>query len=193
MLHDSQALIHDEGVVIYFIRPFIMENLMSLLEFRLATASDLRFIDVLMAYENEHGHFSDVMNDPSVHAKWMTDVSNSIATALRGEPAALSVQIFMADGQKVGAIILRSAPNPNEIDLNVLVVSPQYRRKGYARQAVIDLMLTLEQQDKKVLVRCFPASTEMMALLCSLGFAERHGVGVQVRHFLSPSDLRPFK
>ena len=64
MLPDSQVLIHDEGVVIYLIRPFIMENLMSLLEFRLATASDLRFIDVLMAYENEYGHFSDVMNDP---------------------------------------------------------------------------------------------------------------------------------
>jgi GNAT superfamily N-acetyltransferase len=158
---------------------------MSLLKSRLATESDMPFIDALVRSETKHGHFVGTLKDESVHEKWMSDVSDCIVIAQRGAPAALSVQMLTVGDEPVGFIILRSAPNPDEIDLNVLAVAPEHRRKGYGRDAVIDLLEVLKPVNKKVFVRCFPASTAMMSLLTSLGFAERRGAGHLVRHFIS--------
>ena len=153
---------------------------------REATASDLPAIHALLTAEAQQGHFSD-LDTPIEIENYVRQLQKHTDEFNAGRPAGLHLQILAVGNEIVGFVVLRASPQPSELELHMLVIASDHRRRGYARDALQDIVNTLTDSNRRLLVRCFPASTAMMSLVNSLGFRQKPDVGLHVRHYLSPT------
>jgi ribosomal-protein-alanine N-acetyltransferase len=150
-----------------------------------ASGSDLSTVRELVASEARNGHFSG-LDTPRAVDSYMQQLGVSVAAYRARQQVGVILQMLFVGREPVGFVILRACPDPAEMELHMLVIAHEYRRQGYASQVVQWFVDDLRRTNRRLLVRCLPASESMIALLGTMGFARKQSKDVYVRHFLSP-------
>lgn len=152
---------------------------------REVTVEDIPTVRGLLTAEAYHGHFAE-LDTPDEIESFLQELVEHTSALKAGRPALLHLQMLSVGDQTVGFVVLRGCVEPTELELHALVIAPDYRRHGYARETLQDILTTLATSNRRLLARCLPASIAMMALLNSMGFSHKSGIGMHVRHYLSP-------
>lgn len=173
------------GFVIVNIFRRLFKRQCSELRLREAVGEDLLMVRSLLILEASNGHFSGLTTHKEVES-YITQLQAAMSDLKAGKQIGVFLQMLAVGREPVGFVILRACPDPSELELHMLVISPPYRRKGYARKVVKWFVDDLNKSNRRLLVRCLPASDAMMALLRTLGFHRKPSYDVCVRHFLSP-------
>ena len=153
---------------------------------REATVEDIAMVRGLLTAEAYRGHFAK-LDTPDEIENFLQELIEHTSELKVGRPALLHLQMLAVGDKPVGFIVLRGCVQPTELELHALVIAPNYRRHGYARETLQDILTTLATSNRRLLARCLPASIAMMALLDSMGFSQKLGIGMRVRHYLSPT------
>ncbi|WP_236693194.1 GNAT family N-acetyltransferase [Pseudomonas syringae group genomosp. 3] len=88
-----------------------------------------------------------------------------------------------AQGQAIGLCVLRAIEDPTILDLNVLLISPNWRNRGFGRWVINTFREEMKNSGRRLQVRCMPASISMMSLLVQMGFREIPQSFGSVRYF----------
>jgi predicted acetyltransferase len=102
--------------------------------------------------EPQHGireqHLREIRADPQGFLKWLTGINRVVERLLDGTPVPpmREVVYWISDGEFSGVISLRRLRNSGELPAGIsghvsYAVVPWKSRKGYARQALADLLL----------------------------------------------------
>ena len=150
-----------------------------------AAGNDLSMVRALLLKEARNGHFAGLTTPLEVDS-YMIQLQAAMNDLKAGKRIGVYLQILAVGHESVGFIILRACEDPAELELHMLVIAPAYRRQGHAGKVVTWFVDDLKKPKRRLLVRCFPASDAMMALLRTLGFHRKPSSDVYVRHFLSP-------
>lgn len=154
------------------------------IDLRAGRVDDLKALGGLLQFEAENAHFFGLRTSEEIEG-YLAELRSQIETLAEEKPVRVSLISITVDAVPVGYLILMATPDASVMDLNVLVIDPQWRGRGLARFAVNELVSQLAQGDRRMLVRCLPASNIMMSLLQQLGFKEVPTTDLIVRHFMS--------
>lgn len=155
------------------------------IDLRPGRVDDLEAFGELLRIEASSAHFFG-LSTPKEIDRYMEELRSQIETLAKEMPVRVSLIAITVDEVAVGYVVLMATPDASIMDLNVMVVAPQWRGRGVARFAVNELASQLTVSGRRMLVRCLPSSTEMMRLLTQLGFVEIPTTDLIVRHFMSP-------
>jgi [ribosomal protein S18]-alanine N-acetyltransferase len=158
----------------------------SCIDLRTGRVEDLKALGGLLQLEVANAHFFGLSTSREIEG-YLTELQSQIETLAKERPVRVSVIAITVDVVPVGYLVLMATPDANVMDLNVMVIDPQWRRRGLARFAVHELVSQLRQGGRRMLVRCLPESKNMMSLLKQLGFKEVPSTDLIVRHFMSPT------
>lgn len=156
-----------------------------LIELRSGHIEDLKAFGVLLQVEASNAHFFGLNTAEEIEG-YISDLRLQIKSLNQKKFVAVSLVAVTVDKAPVGYLVLMATPDKKVMDLNVLVIDPLWRGRGLARFAVRELMSSLDIKGLRMLVRCLPASRNMMGLLRKLQFKEVPTADLVVRHFLSP-------
>jgi len=156
------------------------------IDLRAGRVNDLKALWGLLQFEAENAHFFGLRTSEEIEG-YLAELRSQIETLAEEKPVRVSLITITVDAIPVGYLILMATPDANVMDLNVLVIDPQWRGRGLARFTVNELVSQLTQGNRRMLVRCLPASDIMMSLLQQLGFKEVPTTDLIVRHFMSPT------
>ncbi|WP_409519773.1 GNAT family N-acetyltransferase [Pseudomonas sp. J452] len=156
-------------------------------ELQLCEASDvdLSTVRALLMTEARNGHFTG-LDTPTAVDSYMQQLRLSVDSYRARQQVGVILQMLVVGRESVGFVILRACPEPAEMELHMLIIAPEYRRRGYASQVVQWFVNDLRGNNRRLMVRCLPASEAMIALLGTMDFTRKPSTGVFVRHFLSP-------
>ncbi|WP_447774490.1 GNAT family N-acetyltransferase [Pseudomonas chlororaphis] len=156
------------------------------IDLRAGRAEDLKDLGRLLQFEAANAHFFGLSTSKEIEG-YLVELRSQIGTLAKEQPVRVSLIAITVDIVPVGYLVLMATPDANVMDLNVLVIDPQWRGRGLARFVVNELVSQLRLGGRRMLVRCLPESKSMMGLLTKLGFKEVPTTDLIVRHFMSPS------
>ncbi|WP_175534829.1 MULTISPECIES: GNAT family N-acetyltransferase [unclassified Pseudomonas] len=155
------------------------------IDLRAGRVEDLKAFGGLLQFEAANAHFFGLSTSKEIEG-YLVELQSQIETLAKEKPVRVSLIVITVDVIPVGYLVLMATPDVRVMDLNVLVIDPQWRGRGLARFAVRELVSQLRLGSRRMLVRCLPASKSMMTLLKRLGFKEVPSTDLIVRHFMSP-------
>lgn len=156
------------------------------IDLRAGREEDLKAFGGLLQLEAANGHFFGLNTSKEIE-RYLVELRSQIVTLADEKPVRVSLLAITVDAVPVGFLVLMATPDAKVMDLNVLVIDPQWRGNGLARFAVHELVSQLALGSRRMLVRCLPASKTMMSLIKKLGFKEVPTTDLIVRHFMSPA------
>jgi len=153
-------------------------------EVGLATNEEIEgFIDLLQI-EAGNGHFTGpkTMGDAVQYVRELQAANEAVS---RGKPAMVTTYAVKVQGQAIGLCVLRATENAAVLDLNVVLIKLEWRKRGFGRYVIDAFRSELASSGRRLLVRCMPASAEMINLLQQMGFEEVPAWSGTARHFLT--------
>lgn len=151
-----------------------------------ASDEDLQTVRLLLSAEARNEHFFGLASPDQVEG-YLAELRSAMIDLKAGKTVGVFLQMLVVGNEIAGFVILRACPDPSELELHILVLAPSHRRKGHAKTVVKLFVDELHQSNRRLLVRCLPASKEMMSLLDAMGFSRKPTSDIVVRHFLSPA------
>ena len=154
-------------------------------EIRLASDAEIQSFAVLIQGEVGNGHFTGPRSDQELtDYTWQVQASNQ--AHLQGENVQATTYSILAAGEPIGLCVLMATDSAAVVDLNVLVIDPKWRGRGFGRFVIAGFQEQLELSGRRLQVRCMPASEGMISLVLQLGFCEKLSAPGSLRTFLSP-------
>lgn len=158
-------------------------------EIRLASNEEIQSFAGLIQQEVGNGHFTGPRSDQElIDYTWQLQASNQ--AHLQGENVRATTYAILAADEPIGLCVLMATDAAAVVDLNVLVIDPKWRGRGFGRFVIAGFQEQLEISGRRMQVRCMPASEGMISLLHQLGFVEKPSSPGSVRSFLSPDSAQ---
>ncbi|AVB13122.1 GNAT family N-acetyltransferase [Pseudomonas amygdali] len=139
------------------------------------------FLELLQC-EASRGHFTGLKSNTMV-TQYASELQSANDALSSGKPAMVMTYAIKAQGQAIGLCVLRAIEDPTILDLNVLLISPNWRNRGFGRWVINTFREEMKNSGRRLQVRCMPASISMMSLLVPMGFREIPQSFGSVRYF----------
>lgn len=150
-----------------------------------ATHEEIKGFSELLQKEARNGHFSGPLTLIEA-ALYIGELQAANEAVSSGRPAMVTTYaIRVPPGQTIGLCVLRATENPAVLELNVLLIKEEWRKRGVGRYVIDAFRSELASSGRRLLVRCKPASVGMISLLIQMGFVEVPAPPGNTRHFLA--------
>lgn len=149
-----------------------------------ASNEEIETFSQLLQCEAKIGHFTGPKTRVEA-VQYASELQAANDAVYRGVPAMVTTYAVRVRGQAIGICVLRATESTAVLDLNVLLIKPEWRKRGFGRYIIDAFRGELAATGRKLLVRCMPASAGMISLLVQMGFREVPARSGTARHFLS--------
>lgn len=153
--------------------------------FQLADASDAQFVFDSIVLEASFGHFSPEYLYPMPQHGLQEQIRRSIlqrrSPTHRGGESESIIYVYVDNNRPVAFSWVVEADRSGEMELYLLAVSPDTRKRGVGKTMVMET-ITQFPSKTKFIARLYSASHVMLRMLVAIGFKRRPRQGRTTTH-----------